>query len=180
MDNGCKLFNKSKTVLIFIVITLSLIQCTRNTNIIRDDMVINGLTLCNSYTKEQMIEALGQPDSINIFTGDVGTTHTYYYGSDYFTVIEDGNYFVDFIVTNSRFSFNNFISIGDPVARVSLLGGVTENREFTNSNGVPIKYKLWRLAKETNEDKHYSSSIKFIYNDEGYITKIEAVYYQWL
>ena len=45
-------------------------------NIIRDDIVINGQTLCQSYTKEQMIEALGQPDSINIFTGDVGTIHT--------------------------------------------------------------------------------------------------------
>ena len=148
-------------------------------NIIRNDMVINGLTLCQSYTQEQMIAALGQPDSINIFTGDVGTTHTYYYNSDYFTVIEDGNYFVDFIVTNPRFKFNNFISVGDPVAKVALLGGIVESCEFANRNGELIKYKLWRLAKETNKDKHYSSSIKFVYDDEGLITKIEAIFYQW-
>ena len=148
-------------------------------NIIRNDMVINGLTLCNSYTKEQMIEALGQPDSINIFTGDVGTTHTYYYGSDFFTVIEEGQLFVDFTVTNPRFKFNNFISIGDPVARVSLLGGIITNRELVNRYGVLMKYKVWRLSKDTNEDKHYSSTIKFAYNDEGYITKIESIYNLW-
>ena len=107
MDNGCKLFNKSKTVLIFIVITLSLIQCTRNTNIIRDDMVINGLTLCQSYTKEQMIEALGQPDSIMVYTDESGVINRYCYEASYFTVTEEGNCFVDFVVTDSKFKLNN-------------------------------------------------------------------------
>ena len=179
MDNGCKLFNKSKTVLIFIVITLSLIQCTRNTNIIRDDMVINGLTLCNSYTKEQMIEALGQPDSISVFTSEAGVINKYYYGNDFFTVIEEGQLFVDFTVTNPRFKFNNFISIGDPVARVTLLGGTIEEREVIDPKGVLWKYKLWHIPKELNADKHYSLSTLFYYNDEGKIIEIATIFNSW-
>ena len=148
-------------------------------NIIRNDMVINGLALCQSYTQEQMIEALGQPDSISVFTNEAGVINEYYYGKDFFTVIAEDNYFVDFTVTNPRFKFNNFISVGDPVARVSLLGGIITNSELVNRHGVLVKYKIWRLAKETNKDKHYSSVIKFAYDDEGLITKIEAIFYQW-
>ena len=148
-------------------------------NIIRDDMVINGLALCQPYTKEQMIEALGQPDSISVFTSEAGVINKYFYGNDFFTVIEEEQLFVDFTVTNPRFRFNNFISVGDPVARVSLLGGIITNRELVNRYGVLMKYKVWRLSKDTNEDKHYSSTIKFAYNDEGYITKIESIYNLW-
>ena len=148
-------------------------------NIIRNDMVINGLTLCQSYTQEQMIAALGQPDSISVYTGEAGVINKYYYGKDFFTVIEEERLFVDFTVTNPRFKFNNFISVGDPVARVVLLGGIITNSELVNRHGVLVKYKMWRLAKETNEDKHYSSIIKFAYDDEGCITKIEAIYNRW-
>ena len=83
-------------------------------NIIRNDMVINGLTLCNSYTKEQMIEALGQPDSISVFTSEAGVINKYYYGNDFFTVIEEGQLFVDFTVTNPRFKFNNLLALATP------------------------------------------------------------------
>ena len=148
-------------------------------NIIRDDMVINGLTLCQSYTKEQMIEALGQPDSIMVYTDESGVINRYCYEASYFTVTEEGNCFVDFVVTDSKFKLNNFISVGDPAARVTLLGGIINDVELTNHEGNLVKIRNWRISKDVNEDKYYSSSINFVYNNEGYITEIEAVYNLW-
>ena len=145
-------------------------------NIIRNDMVINGLTLCQSYTKEQIIEALGQPDSIILYTNDSGIFRKYYYGTDYFRVAAEDNYFIDFKVTNSHFRLNDFISVGDPVARVSLLGGIIQDFEVINYNGQPVKFKNWRISKDVNEDKYYSSSINFVYNNDGNIESISAVY----
>ena len=145
-------------------------------NIIRDDMVINGLTLCQSYTQEQMIAALGQPDSIILYTNDSGAFRKYYYGIDYFRVTAEDDYFIDFKVTNSHFRFNNFISVGDPVARVSLLGGIIQDFEVVNYNGQPVKFKNWQISKDVNEDKYYSSSINFVYNNNGNIESISAVY----
>lgn len=171
MDNGCKLFNKSKTVIIFIVITLSLIQCTRNTNIIRDDMVINGLALCQSYTQEQMIEALGQPDSIKHHDMDSGKVIIYHYNQDSFTIAANDNLLTDFKITTPRFKLNNFISVGDPVARVALLGGTVKDYVVTH-NGENIKYKHWGLPST----KDYSSSIIFYYDSNNIITKIVAIF----
>lgn len=145
-------------------------------NIIRNNMVINGLTLCQSYTQEQMIAALGQPDSIILYTNDSGAFRKYYYGIDYFRVTAEDDYFIDFKVTNSHFRFNNFISVGDPVARVSLLGGIIQDFEVVNYNGQPVKFKNWQISKDVNEDKYYSSSINFVYNNNGNIESISAVY----
>ena len=164
------------TIVIAMLVGVSFVRCAPNSDIIRNDMVINGLTLCNSYTQEQMIEALGQPDSIILYTNDSGAFRKYYYGIDYFRVTAEDDYFIDFKVTNSHFRFNNFISVGDPVARVSLLGGIIQDFEVVNYNGQPVKFKNWQISKDVNEDKYYSSSINFVYNNNGNIESISAVY----
>ncbi len=148
-------------------------------NIIRDDVVINGLSLNTKYSKEQICEALGQPDSIVTALYESGYVTSYHYGTDYFRQTEEGA-IVEFFVTNPRFKFNNFISVGDPTARIVLLGGVVENGEFIDRNGNNITYKSWQVPKELYADKHYSLEILFNYDNNERITKISAIYGQWL
>lgn len=148
-------------------------------NIIRDDIVINGLSLGAKYSKDQIVAALGQPDSINTILDESGYITTYHYGTDYFQQTEE-SLLVEFVITNPRFKFNNFISVGDPITRVALLGGTIADDEVVNYHGVLLKYKRWKVAKELNSNAYYSFSTLFYYDNEGFITKIAVVYYYWL
>ena len=140
-------------------------------NIIRNDMVINGLTLCQSYTQEQMIAALGQPDSIKHLDMDSGKVIIYHYNQDSFTIAASDSLLTDFKITTPRFKLNNFICVGDPVARVALLGGTVTDYVITH-NGDVVKYKHWDLPST----KDYSSSIIFYYDSNNVITKIVATF----
>ena len=148
-------------------------------NIIRNDVVINGLSLNTKYSKEQIIEALGQPDSIDTTLDESGYITTYHYGTDYFQQTEE-SLLVEFVITNPRFKFNNFISVGDPIARVALLGGTITDDEVVNYHGDLLKYKQWKVAKELNSDIYYSLSTLFYYNNKGLITKISVIFSYWL
>lgn len=167
------------TIVIAMLVGVSFVRCAPNSDIIRDDVVINGLSLNAKYSKEQICEALGQPDSIVTALYESGYVTSYHYGTDYFRQTEEGA-IVEFFVTNPRFKFNNFISVGDPTARIVLLGGVVENGEFIDRNGNNITYKSWQVPKELNTDKHYSLEILFNYDNNERITKISAIYGQWL
>ena len=171
-----------KKIITTILTTITICSATlyaQLPNIIRNDVVINGLSLNAKYSKEQICEALGQPDSIVMALYESGYVTSYHYGTDYFRQTEEGA-IVEFFVTNPRFKFNNFISVGDPTARIVLLGGVVENGEFIDRNGNNITYKSWQVPKELNTDKHYSLEILFNYDNNERITKISAIYGQWL
>ena len=171
-----------KKIIITILATITI--CTavlyaQLPNIIRDDVVINGLSLNTKYSKEQICEALGQPDSIVTALYESGYVTSYHYGTDYFRQTEEGA-IVEFFVTNPRFKFNNFISVGDPIARVALLGGTITDDEVVNYHGDLLKYKQWKVAKELNSDIYYSLSTLFYYNNKGLITKISVIFSYWL
>ena len=148
-------------------------------NIIRNDIVINGLSLGAKYSKDQIVAALGQPDSINTILDESGYVTTYTFATDTFRQTED-SLLVDFRTINPRFKFNNFISVGDPIARVALLGGTITDDEVVNYHGDLLKYKRWKVAKELNSNAYYSFSTLFYYDSRGFITKIAVVYYYWL
>ena len=159
------------TIVIAMLVGVSFVRCAPNSDIIRDDMVINGLTLCQSYTQEQMIAALGQPDSIKHLDMDSGKVIIYHYNQDSFTIAASDSLLTDFKITTPRFKLNNFICVGDPVARVALLGGTVTDYVITH-NGDVVKYKHWDLPST----KDYSSSIIFYYDSNNVITKIVATF----
>lgn len=151
----------------------------QTSTIICNNVAINGLALCKKYTQEQIIEALGQPDSIDTTLDESGYITTYHYGTDYFQQTEE-SLLVEFVITNPRFKFNNFISVGDPITRVALLGGTITDDEVVNYHGDLLKYKQWKVAKELNSDIYYSLSTLFYYNNKGLITKISVIFSYWL
>ena len=157
---------------------------------------INGLILDNYYTKEEIIEILGTPDSIayaiegyiyfryqreketqqnmSVPIGDIVKL------PDYSTLDEIGFdrnknrlQFVNYIIQTKRFSFNNKFWVGDPISKVKAEGGRFLDEKYDDGGGC----LTWaRVADDHSGPIEWIVCPRFYYDENGLITCMELWY----
>ena len=150
---------------------------------------INGLEVDKAYTREQIIDALGEPSiedehgyyyftyiSTLVMAPVVDTTRTFRAakevadGFGYIRKNGDTLRFQVFFITSDRFAVNDYVRVGDPVSKVYDMGGKTLEEEDRSRI-------YW--APEGSPDEpwiEWDCYPAFYYDDNGIITDIELYY----
>ena len=156
---------------------------------------INGLELDRYYTREQIINALGEPDeeddvvySYFVYnstivmapaSGDFSLSDAkavrnvvdeFGFGSIYG---QDSIKFCVFTLTSDKFAVNDYVRVGDHVSKVRDMGGTVKDTK--NADGSGTLY--WTPAVLAFiEDGNLAYCPAYYYNKNGIITMIEVYY----
>ena len=152
---------------------------------------INGLDTYKIYTREQIIDALGEPDeednviynylvyrttmvmapaSGDFSLSDVKAARKVSDGIGYDYIGNDSVKICVFTLNSDRFAVNDYIRVGDPVSKVYDMGGKTLMEEDRSRI-------YW--APEGSPDEpwiEWDCYPAFYYDNNGTITKIELYY----
>ena len=147
---------------------------------------INGLDTYKIYTREQIIDALGEPSiedehgyyyftyiSTLVMAPAVDTTRTFRAakevadGFGYIRKNGDTLRFQVFFITSDRFAVNDYIRVGDPVSKVYDMGGKTLEEEDRS--------RIYWAPEGSPEEPwiEWGCYPRFYYDDNGIITDIE-------
>ena len=142
-------------------------------------VVVNGLRVCEFYSREQMYEALGgTPDKIEAEIEDQGS-FWFYYGKDVFywrynglDAYKDGidnHYFGGCLICTDRYVDFDSIRVGDPVSKLKTVPGMTKDhpRKYKDGKCVGGGYVEWYQSEELRRDGigvifHYDELTKII------------------
>ena len=149
---------------------------------------INGLEVNKAYTREQIIDALGEPSiedehgyyyftyiSTLVMAPAVDTTRTFRAakevadGFGYIRKNGDTLRFQVFFITSDRFAVNDYIRVGDPVTKVYDMGGQTMEGDEKWGR------RLYWAPEGSPEEPwiEWGCYPRFYYDDNGIITDIE-------
>ena len=159
-------FMKTKTLFLAIIMSafvqLSMAQSTNNLN----GAYINGLCVGNTYTKAQILEALGgKPSAITppSETDEYQNAYTFRYGNDVFYWIGGDFYGGD--IKSDKFVFQNNIRVGSNISVLKECGVITKDSKDN------ILY--WK-PKIPNKYSWEWLSVTIRYNAENIITEIDV------
>ena len=156
---------------------------------------INGLDTYKIYTREQITDALGEPDEEDNVIYKYFVYHTtmvmappsgdyslsdakavrnvvdeFGFGSIYG---QDSIKFCVFTLTSDKFAVNDYVRVGDHVSKVRDMGGTVKDTK--NADGSGTLY--WTPAVLAFiEDGNLAYCPAFYYNKNGIITMIEVYY----
>ena len=152
---------------------------------------INGLDTYKIYTREQIIDALGEPDeednviykyfvyrtamvmapaSGDFSLSDVKAARKVSDGIGYDYIGNDSVKICVFTLNSDRFAVNDYVRVGDPVSKVYDMGGKTLEEEDRSRI-------YW--APECSPDEpwiEWDCYPAFYYDENGIITEIELYY----
>lgn len=111
---------------------------------------VNGLYVGVKYSKEQIFQAFGaQPTKIRDPQpmDEEPNTYIFYFGED---VVEWVDGFIDrFVLTTSKYSFNDIIQVGDSISKIAELGGIAtydnENEVYWKPTTDPKLNEFWDI-----------------------------------
>lgn len=108
------------------------------------ELDINGLILGNTYTKEQVVEKLGQPTKIVTWPGDFGGyDQELQYGQSLIALDEYGE-FTRFSISSPQFKvIGGSVKVGDPISKITTIVG-TKYTKYAD------KYQLQFTATPEN------------------------------
>lgn len=151
---------------------------------------INGLDIDKIHTREQIIDALGEPDEEDNVIYKYFVYHTTMVMApasepiengfraaenvtDDFGYYDDGNDSIKicvFTLNSDRFAINDYIRVGDPVTKVYDMGGKTLEEEDRN--------RIYWAPEGSPDDPQieWDCYPAFWYDKNGIITKIELYY----
>ena len=148
-------------------------------------VVVNGLRVCEFYSREQMYEALGGvPDKIEAEIEDPGS-FWFYYGKDVFfwrynglDAYKDGinnHYFGGCLIYTDRYVVFDSIRVGDPISKLKTVPGITENHPRKYKDGKEVDgYIIWYQSEELRKDYIW---VTFYYDESTQtISYIEVIY----
>ena len=165
---------------IFYVLAL-LLAMAFTCNAQQSNVVVNGLRVCDDYSREQMYEALGGvPDKAEESVEFKGF-YDFYYGKDVFywnnnyTPNENGldHYFGGCLIYTDRYVVFDSIRVGDPISKLKTVPGMTEDYpcEYKDGKCVGGGYVEWYQSEELRRD----GIDVFFYYDES-TQKISGIY----
>ena len=136
-------------------------------------VVVNGLQICDMYTRAQMYEALGgTPDKIEANIEEPGS-FSFYYGKDMFywryeglDAYKDGidhHCFGGCHIYTDRYVVFDSIRVGDPIEKLKTLGGIL--KDYCDEGGCTIR---WR---QSNAPEFAFIVVEFDYKETD-LTKI--------
>ena len=142
-------------------------------------VIVNGLQVCDMYTRAQMYEALGGvPNKIEEEIEDPGS-FSFYYGKDMFywryeglDAYKDGinnHCFGGCQIYTDRYVVFDSIRVGDPIEKLKTVPGIIENhpRKYKDGKEVEGGYIKWYQSEELRKDYiwvtfHYDESTQTI------------------
>ena len=140
-------------------------------------VVVNGLRVCEFYSREQMYEALGGVPDKTEESIEIKGVYDFNYGKDVFywnnnyTPNENGldHYFGGCLIYTDRYVVFDSIRVGDPISKLSALHGETEDMP-------ELGCVEWYPSKaERNRD---DMDVRFYYNETSRtISRIEIFVY---
>ena len=159
-------------------------------------ITVNGLELDKSYSRSQIIQALGEPD-----TEDNVIYHYFCYSSEVLSheepsddsslgrgekrtrILEDEFglsalsfspdwKFSVFMLESDRFAVNGYVRVGDHISKVRDMGGAVRN--FSDEDGGGRLY--WKPGTKPLTDEYLLYYPAFYYDKDGTITSIELYY----
>ena len=164
---------------IFFILILLLAMIVNSNAQEKAKVVVNGLRVCEFYSREQMYEALGgTPDKIEAEIEDPGS-FWFYYGKDVFywrynglDAYKDGinnHYFGGCLIYTDRYVVFDSIRVGDPVSKLKTVPGMTKDhpRKYKDGKCVGGGYVEWYQSEELRRDGigvifHYDELTKII------------------
>ena len=168
---------------VIVVLWLSLINGNAQE---KTKVIVNGLRICEFYSREQMYEALGgTPDKIEAEIEDPGS-FWFYYGKDVFywrynglDAYKDGinnHYFGGCQIYTDRYVVFDSIRVGDSIEKLKTVPGITENhpRKYKDGKEVDGGYIKWYQSEELRKDYIW---VTFYYDESTQtISYIEVIY----
>ena len=146
---------------VIVVLWLSLINGNAQE---KTKVIVNGLRICEFYSREQMYEALGgTPDKIEAEIEEPGS-FWFYYGKDVFywrynglDAYKDGinnHYFGGCQIYTDRYVVFDSIRVGDSIEKLKTVPGITENhpRKYKDGKEVDGGYIKWYQSEELRKD----------------------------
>ena len=130
---------------------------------------INGLDTYKIYTREQITDALGEPDEEDTLS-DAKAVRNVVDELGYSDVGKDSIKICVFTLYSDRFAVNDYVRVGDPVSKVYDMGGKTLEEEDRSRI-------YW--APEGSPDEpwiEWDCYPAFYYDENGIITEIELYY----
>ena len=161
-----------KRVLVLWIVVF--IHLSTTAQAVTDCIIIDSLYVGKCY-EQGFVKVLGVPDSKIQQDADADPNiYELHYGKDKFVWIEGENLLVGCTLKTPRYQFNNTISVGDSIAKISLLDG--ELTDYTpEKDGVARPFKLWSIKREKSEVMHYGYEVQFVYNESLLITEIRVI-----
>lgn len=149
-----------------------------NGNAQQSKVIVNGLRVCEFYSREQMYEALGgEPDKAEESVEFKGF-YDFYYGKDIFYWYSNApyanekgisNYFGGCQIYTDRYVVFDSIRVGDPIEKLKTVPGIIENhpRKYKDGKEVEGGYIKWYQSEELRKDYiwvtfHYDESTQTI------------------
>ena len=162
---------------IFFILILLLAMIVNSNAQKKAKVVVNGLRVCEFYSREQMYEALGgEPDKTEESIEFKGF-YDFHYGKDVFywnnnyTPNENGldHYFGGCLIYTDRYVVFDSIRVGDPISKLSALHGETEDMPELGC------VEWFPSQAERNRD---GMDVRFYYNETSRtISRIEIFVY---
>ena len=148
---------------IFFILILLLAMIVNSNAQEKAKVIVNGLQVCDMYTRAQMYEALGGvPDKIEKSEEGVGE-EWFYYGKDVFYWYSNApyanekgiyNYFGGCQIYTDRYVIFDSIRVGDSIEKLKTVPGITENhpRKYKDGKEVDGGYIKWYQSEELRKD----------------------------
>ena len=146
----------------FFYIFVCVLAIAFNGNAQQSNVIVNGLRVCEFYSREQMYEALGgEPDKVEESVEFKGF-YDFHYGKDIFywnnnyTPNENGldHYFGGCLIYTDRYVVFDSIRVGDLIEKLKTVPGITENhpRKYKDGKEVDGGYIIWYQSEELRKD----------------------------
>ena len=174
---------------IFFILILLLAMIVNSNAQEKAKVVVNGLRICDMYTRTQMYEALGgTPDKIEAEIEDQGS-FWFYYGKDVFywrynglDAYKDGinnHYFGGCLICTDRYVVFDSIRVGDPISKLKTVPGMTKDhpRKYKDGKEVDGGYVEWYQSEELRRD---GIDVFFYYDESTQKINCIGIFYIFL
>ena len=150
-------------------------------------VVVNGLRVCEFYSREQMYEALGGVPDKTEESIEFKGFYDFHYGKDVFywnnnyTPNENGldHYFGGCLIYTDRYVVFDSIRVGDPISKLKTVPGMTEDYPCKYKDGKCVGggYVEWYQSEELRRD---GIDVFFYYDESTQKINCIGIFYIFL
>ena len=150
-------------------------------------VVVNGLRVCEFYSREQMYEALGGVPDKTEESIEFKGFYDFHYGKDVFywnnnyTPNENGldHYFGGCLICTDRYVVFDSIRVGDPISKLKTVPGMTKDHPCKYKDGKCVGggYVEWYQSEELRRD---GIDVFFYYDESTQKINCIGIFYIFL
>ena len=172
---------------IFFILILLLAMIVNSNAQEKAKVVVNGLRICDMYTRTQMYEALGGVPDKTEESIEFKGFYDFHYGKDVFywnnnyTPNENGldHYFGGCLIYTDRYVVFDSIRVGDPISKLKTVPGMTKDHPCKYKDGKEVDggYVEWYQSEELRRD---GIDVFFYYDESTQKINCIGIFYIFL